>query len=167
MVATETQLNQMHPQMRKPYIEYDRRMAEKKIAYMITSVGRLSKQQFALYAQGRNDIKIVNMYRKLAGMGPIKPEDNKIVTWTLNSEHIIDLDDGNPDNDFSRAIDIAILKGVKNPTWDLKINVNQNDIPDYEESAAIAKAVGFVAGFYWKKKDPPHIQFPIKRSAVV
>jgi hypothetical protein len=162
MKATTAQFAQMHSQMRAPYLEYDRQMIAKGIDYKITSVARFVKEQVALYAQGRNPLEMVNMYRQLAGLGPIKEADNKIVTWTLKSDHLIDLDDDNPDNDYARAFDIVIMNG-KIPTWDLKADVNHDSIPDYKEAALIGKSVGFDPGFFWKKQDPPHYSWKLRK----
>lgn len=72
----------------------------------------------------------------------------KIVTWTRRSRHIT-----------GEAFDIAIKKDGK-PTWDLKANVNKNEIPDYAEAGAIGERCGIEWGGSWtsKKKDYPHFQ---------
>lgn len=70
-----------------------------------------------------------------------------IVTWTLKSLHIDGL-----------AFDFVIIKDKK-PCWDLKADVNDNDIPDYLEAGRIAEEVGLEWGGSWKKtKDYPHCQ---------
>ena len=71
-----------------------------------------------------------------------------IVTWTRKSKHIV-----------CKAFDIAIKKDGK-PTWDLKVNVNKNDIPDYAEAGAIGERCDLEWGGSWtaKKKDFPHFQ---------
>ena len=132
---------------------------EKEIPILITCTARLVREQVALYAQGREPLNHVNYLRGLVGMTPLTIQENKRkVTWTLNSNHLVDLDDGNPANDKSRAFDFCILKGQQ-PIWDLKIDVNDNDIPDYREVGEIAEAMGLKWGGRWKKRpDYPHIE---------
>ncbi len=71
-----------------------------------------------------------------------------IVTWTHKSLHI-----------QRKAFDIVILKDKK-PTWDLKVDVNDDQIPDYAEAGAIGERCGLEWGGSWtaKKKDYPHFQ---------
>jgi len=128
------------------------------IPYIITCTARKVKEQQALYAQGREDVEYVNTLRKAAGMPPIpENEDHYKVTWTLNSKHIIDLDDGRSDNDQARAFDFAITRnGV--PSFDLKVDVNHSGHPDYEEAGAIAESVGLKWGGRFKKPDRPHCE---------
>jgi len=93
-------------------------------------------------------------------MLPIKLfENRKKVTWTLASKHIVDLDDGNPGNDKARAFDIAIEKNQQ-PSWDLKADVNENDIPDYEEAGRIGESVGLKWGGRFRKPDYVHFELP-------
>ena len=68
------------------------------------------------------------------------------VTWTTNSRHT--------DRD---AFDIAIVKDG-NPVWDVKVNVNINEIPDYLEAGQIGESIGLVWGGRWGKPDYPHYQ---------
>lgn len=127
------------------------------IPFMITCTARTVNEQQAFYAQGRNDLATVNKLREIAGLAPISQSDNQKVTWTLHSEHLIDLDDGNPNNDKSRAFDIAITRDKK-PIWDLKVNVNGNKIPDYDEAGLIGESVGLKWGGRFSTPDRPHFQ---------
>jgi peptidoglycan L-alanyl-D-glutamate endopeptidase CwlK len=71
-----------------------------------------------------------------------------IVTWTHKSLHI-----------QRKAFDIAIVKDGK-AVWDLKVDVNKDDIPDYAEAGAIGERCGLEWGGSWisKQKDFPHFQ---------
>jgi peptidoglycan L-alanyl-D-glutamate endopeptidase CwlK len=140
------------------YKEFNIRMAKAGIPFVVTCTARTVKEQQALYAQGRDTLKNVNALRKMAGLPPITDKENKYkVTWTLNSKHLIDLDDGNTDNDKARAFDIVITdKGKAN--WDVKVNVNKNAIPDYEEAGKIAESIGLKWGGRWKTPDYPHFE---------
>jgi hypothetical protein len=128
------------------------------IPVMITCTARTVKEQCALYAQGREPIFDVNELRAMSGLPRITVEQNKNkVTWTLQSKHIIDLDDGNADNDKSRAFDIAIAPGGK-PVWDVKVDVNQDHISDYEQAGKIGEACGLRWGGRFKNPDMPHFE---------
>lgn len=127
------------------------------IPFIITCTARTVKEQRALYAQGRELLFDVNELREMAGLPRIKNEQNKIVTWTLASKHIIDLDDGNTHNDKSRAFDIVISPGGK-PCWDVKVDVNQDHISDYEQAGKIGESVGLRWGGGFKTPDMPHFE---------
>lgn len=139
---------------------FDERMKAAGIPYRLTCTARTVKEQIALYAQGREALPKTNLLRKLAGLLPINLiENRKKVTWTLASKHIVDLDDGNPDNDKARAFDIAIEKKGQ-PSWDLKADVNENDIPDYEEAGRIGESIGLRWGGRFRKPDYVHFELP-------
>jgi len=128
------------------------------IPFVITCTARTVKEQVALYAQGRDDLVIVNMLRCAAGLPPIDEEANqRKVTWTLKSNHLIDLDDQISDNDKSRAFDIAIVHAGK-PVWDVKVDVNADSIPDYEQAGKIGESVGLRWGGRFRRPDMPHFE---------
>lgn len=68
------------------------------------------------------------------------------VTWTRNSRHT-----------SRKAFDIAIIRDGK-VCWDIKADVNENEIPDYTEAGRIGESVGLVWGGNWKTPDYPHFQ---------
>ncbi len=175
MLATRDQLIQMHPKLRPLCLAHDAELIKKGIKARITCVARLAKEQVALYAQGRNDWETVNRYRELANLPKLvfdkddyslavslSPGKNKyIVTWTLNSPHLIDLDDEFTDNNWSRAYDIVILKKNGKATYDLKVDVDNNGISDYIDAAACGIRVGLVAGANFKDRlGRPRPDFP-------
>lgn len=123
------------PELYALYLEFDEGMKAAGVDYMLTCTERLQAEQNALFEQGRT-----------------KP--GRIVTWTRRSLHI-----RRPGEEGVRAFDIAIKKDGK-PTWDLKVNVNKNEIPDYAEAGAIGERCGLEWGGSWtsKKKDYPHFQ---------
>ena len=69
------------------------------------------------------------------------------VTWTLHSKHTERV-----------AFDIAILKDGK-PTWDVKVSVDGDSIPDYEEAGKIGEGLGLVWGGRWNTPDYPHFEW--------
>lgn len=151
-------LDDLVPELKEKAVQHQQKCKEAGIDIMFTCTARSTKEQIALYAQGRQGIEEVNELRRIAKMPPITEESNKrAVTWTLNSKHLIDLDDANPENDKARAYDIAVVKDGK-AVWDVKISLNENDIPDYEEVARIGEDLGIKAGARFKNPDFPHFE---------
>lgn len=147
----------MSPLLLDKYKLFEEKMKKTAIPFMITSVARTVKEQVALYSQGRDPLPTVNLLRKAAGLPPIKKIDNVKVTWTLQSKHLIDLDDGIEANNWSRAFDIAILDN-SNPTWNLKVDVNKDQLPDYKQAGKIGLSVGLIWGGNFKSPDYPHFE---------
>lgn len=145
--------------MQKKFALFKAKMDAAKITFIVTCTARTVKEQQALYAQGRQTLDEINVLRAMAGLSPISAlEAKNKVTSTLQSKHLVDLDDGVLENDKSRAFDIAIVKDKK-ATWDLKVNVNENETPDYFEAGKIGESVGLIWGGSWKNfKDYPHFE---------
>lgn len=140
------------------YSQFKTKMETAKISFILTCTARSVKEQQALYAQGRQSLMEVNIMRTMAGLPTITEEENKYkVTWTLQSKHLTDLEDGDSNNDKARAFDIAIMKDGK-ATWDIKVNVNKNDKPDYEEAGIIGESIGLKWGGRFKSPDYPHFE---------
>lgn len=62
-------------------------------------------------------------------------------------------------HNYGLAVDFAILKdGV--PVWDSKVDVDEDQIPDYEEVGEFAEGVGLEWGGRFKSiVDLPHVQY--------
>lgn len=155
----------LHPDLRELYYEFDRRMKEAGITYIVTCTARTILEQIALYAQGRMDIGDVLKLREIAGLDTSIPIEQlkKKVTWTLNSKHVTNMFDDELNNDFARAFDIAIIKRTGDKAqalWNLKADVNENYIPDYEEAGQIGEELGLVWGGRWKTEDLCHFELP-------
>jgi hypothetical protein len=130
----------------------------RRIYTAITSTARVVQCQYALYAQGRNPLEYVNMLRKAVGLPLITEKENqKKVTWTLKSKHLVNLDDQDPDNNFSEAFDFVVISNNV-AVWDIKADYNENELPDYEEVGSIAESHGLIWGGRWKNPDCCHIQ---------
>jgi len=128
------------------------------IPFIITCTARTVKEQMALWAQGRESLFDTNTLREIAGLPLIHLEQNNHkVTWTLKSNHIIDLEDGDPNNDRSRAFDIAITRENK-LVWDVKVDVNNDKKPDYIQAGEIGESVGLRWGGRFKTPDMPHFE---------
>lgn len=73
---------------------------------------------------------------ELYARGRTKP--GRKVTWTLKSKHI-----------EGTAFDIAVCKaGI--PEWNVKIDVDEDGIPDYFEAGQIGESIGLVWGGRFK-----------------
>ena len=151
-------IEDLTPELQEKFRQFDAAMKAAAIAYIVTCTARTVKEQVALYAQGREKRDTTNPLRKIAGLPPITWQANcHCVTWTLQSKHLVDLDDGNPDNDKSRAFDIAIVSEGR-PTWDIKVSTNDNSVPDYDEAGSIGESVGLKWGGRFRKPDRPHFE---------
>lgn len=151
-------VSDLTPAMQIKFKKFSAEMLSKGISFILTCTARTVDEQVALYAQGRKRMDEVNRLRIAAGLPLlININQNKIVTWTLKSNHLVDLDDGNPNNDKSRAFDIAITKDGK-PIWDIKVDVNQDQKPDYVQAGAIGESCGLRWGGWFKKPDCAHFE---------
>lgn len=124
-------------------------MASRKIEDLIPEMQELYKAFANAMAEANIPLLVTCTRRSqeeqdaLYEQGRTKP--GKIVTWTHKSKHIL-----------GEAFDIVILKEGK-PSWDLKVDVNDDEIPDYQEAADIGRKVGLRAGADFK--DFPHFEF--------
>ena len=151
------QVSDLTPSMQTKFKAFAFEMLSRGIPFVLTCTARTVLEQTALYAQGRQSVEGVNALRTLAGLPPITANQNKKVTWTLQSKHLIDLEDDIPGNDKSRAFDIAITRDGK-PVWDVKVDVNQDHISDYEQAGKIGESVGLRWGGKFKSPDMPHFE---------
>lgn len=143
-----------------------RSKAELNLSIIITSVDRTYLEQVALVLQGRLKLHSVNIARVTAGLSALKSEtENKTVSWTLDSKHVINPFDKIIDNDKSRAFDFGILDMNGKYMGDLKADVNKDNLPDYEQVCNLAEKqaeemdLPIVLGRDFKTPDYPHIQY--------
>ena len=119
---------------------------------ILTCTAREYIEQLALYSQGREELDMVNHKRENAGLPPIDAAHNIKVTWTLDSKHII-----GSGRAQAEAFDIAIVKNDK-AVWDVKADINGDNMPDYRQVAEIGKGFGLRAGADFKNPDYPHFE---------
>ena len=119
---------------------------------ILTCTARSAEEQRVLYAQGRESIEIVNHLRSNSGLPEISEHENRKVTWTLDSKHII-----NAKRAQAEAFDVALLNG-KQFLWDIKVDVRNDGIPDYEELARIGESLGLKPGARFSTPDYPHFE---------
>lgn len=139
-------------------LAFQRKCKEAGHDIIFTSVDRDYREQFAYYCQGREPLDTTNRFRKIAGLPPITQlENRKKITWTLNSKHIVNLDDERLDNDKARAFDFGIVYNGKYIT-DVKADVDKDNIEDYKECALIGESLGLISGMRFKNSDFPHLE---------
>jgi len=116
--------------------------SEKELGHLVivTSVDRLFREQMALFAQGRQPLMEVNILRFGVGWPAITEKENRKVTWTMASKHIINLLDLDPANDKARAVDFGIVIAGKYITEDKDLDAN--GIPEYDELGLLGEKIG-------------------------
>jgi len=140
--------------MQRKYRELKAEAAKVGLYFFITRTASILLEQQTLYLQGRESLEEVNHWREVCNWAPITEEQNKKVTWTLNSKHLINTDDLDYFNDHSLAFDIVLCdKNHKNIHWNDKADVNANEIPDYEELAKIGRRIDIDCGADFKDED--------------
>jgi len=164
-------IDDLIPQMRDKAQQFIDKCKSVGLSVILTCTARNIKEQIALYTQGRKSLEEVNKLRKEAGLYLISDDENKRkVTWTLNSNHIINLDDNEKDNDLAKAFDFVIIKDGK-ATYNVKESINNNDIPDYEECGRIGEKIGLKWGGRFKDSKgnptPDYVHFEYDENSVV
>lgn len=109
-------IDDLIPEMQAKVKEFAGRMAEIGIPWMLTCTYRSQQEQDELWSHGRN--------------GDTRPK----VTWTRKSRHT-----------KRTAFDIAILNEGQ-PNWNVKADVNENDVGDYFEAGQIGESIGLEWG---------------------
>lgn len=136
--------------------KWDAAMQAAGLDYIVTCTARDILEQMALYVQGRLSLEDVNRFRAVARLPLFVRNDQNahVVTWTLTSKHTVNPRDLNA---RAKAFDIAIVKAGK-PVWDLKVNVNNNELMDYTEAGALWEVYGGKWG--GRFGDPAHMEEP-------
>lgn len=152
-------INRMDPVLKEKYISFKGEMDLAGIPFIVTSVDRNILEQMALYVQKRLPLKDVNKFRKVAGLYLFQTEAENTgpVTQTLDSKHVVNILDSMIENDLSRAFDIAIIRDGK-AEWNLKADVNANNVADYDEAGLIGEKVGLRWGGRFSSPDKPHFE---------
>ena len=129
-------VSDLTPKMQEKFKEFAALMAEERIPFILTSTYRTQEEQEALWARGRTI------------------PHTKVVTWTKHSRHT-----------DREAFDIAIMRNGR-PVWDLKVNVNNDDIGDYFEAGVLGEYIGLVWGGRFSSPDYCHFELPKEESVV-
>lgn len=140
-------LNDLTPQTREKCIAFINACDERGIRVAIVETLRTRETQEAYYAQGRKPLEYVNLLRHKAGLWAITAKENRRkVTKTMDSKHF-----------HGTAFDVALVR-EGGCTWNLKEDMNDNDIADYDEIGPIGESVGLTWGGRWSWPDRPHFQ---------
>lgn len=150
-------INKLVPELKEKFWKFKEKAEAKGILFIVTCISRSILEQMALYVQGRLPVKDVNRFREVAGLPAITTKQNKKVTWTLSSKHVTNMFDKDLNNDLSRAFDIVLIKDKK-AVWNIKADINKNNIPDYEELGRIGEKLGLTWGGRWNPPDFAHFQ---------
>jgi len=121
--------------------------------------------QVAYYAQSREPLFVVNKLRKRAGLPPITEAQNKIaITWTMDSRHIVNLENDTTTDDKSHAVDLGIKDKNGHYVADANADTNKDKKIDFKQIGIIGKMIdpGMIWGGDWKGKkyDPQHWEEP-------
>ncbi len=175
-------LQDLHPIVAGMCRTFQALCKDKGIDVRITSTLRTEAEQLALFAQGRKSLREVNALRAEAGLPPITEKENKLrVTNSLTSLHQFGcafdvvltplhppLDKGGTKEGLNPPLDkgghgglYPLSKGRMEGgvTYDIKADINKNQIPDYEELGRIGESVGLTWGGRFKFRDYCHFQY--------
>ena len=120
-----------------------------KILFIVMSTKRTINEQFALYAQGREPLELVNKKRSIAGFHLLSEKENSDTVTNCDGILI------KSNHQDGSALDIVPLEGYK-PVWP------KNSDPRWKQISDVMKKYNFEWGGDWKKPDSPHYQIKIK-----
>jgi hypothetical protein len=141
-------ISDLTPRMREKILQLEKLLAEAGLSHFkICCTYRSQSEQNVVWMQGRKNLLEVNEARKSIGLSSITAKQNVKVTWRTVSVHT-----------SREAVDYYVEKDGKYCD-DLKVNINNNDLPDWKEFAQIAVFCGLESGYYWDKQDVPHLQW--------
>lgn len=142
------EIKELTPRMQLKIVIFETHLASQKLGHFKRSCTyRSQAEQNVLWKQGRVPLVEVNISRASIGLAAITEKQNKKVTWRSSSIHT-----------DREAVDYFILKDGKY-CEDLKVDIDQDDIPDWQEFGAIAESCGLEWGGRWAKPDYPHVQW--------
>jgi hypothetical protein len=134
--------------MQTKIIELERRLADAGLNFKRSCTFRSQAEHNALRKRGRFPLDQVNAAYKAVGLAPITMEENRRpVTWRKITIHTL-----------REAVDYyQEIAGKAN--YDIKVDADFDNIPDWKEFVQIAEDCGLEAGGRWKKADWPHVQW--------
>jgi hypothetical protein len=137
-------IEDLTPECAVKFHQFSMAMHEEGIQFIVTNTRRTLEEQKAYYAQGRERIEEVNRLRGIAGLPAIGYQENKIITKTMKSKHLM----GN-------AFDIAIVIDGE-IIWNVNLDYDGDGVAEYKEAALIGESVGLRAGLRFG--DAPHYE---------
>jgi peptidoglycan L-alanyl-D-glutamate endopeptidase CwlK len=137
----------VHPKMRQKVLCIIQEMYQDGIRFSVHTGMRSYQQQAALYAQGRESLQHVNEMRRRVGYYRLSTKENRYrVTWVKFSWHNTGL-----------AVDL-----VEDGSSKRGIQWSWRNIKNFHKIGKYAKKHGLQWGGWWRKKDWPHLQYPVK-----
>jgi peptidoglycan L-alanyl-D-glutamate endopeptidase CwlK len=124
-----SKLDGLHPQVREKAEALVKICAAAKIPIVVTQGLRTIAEQDALYAQGR----------------------------TTKGPKVTNARGGTSYHNYGLAFDIAVKKDGK-LSWEDKVDVDEDGVPDYVEVGEIGEQLGLEWGGRWAHQDLPHFQ---------
>ena len=143
-------IKDLTPRMQEKILNFERCLNEAGLGHFKKCCTyRSQAEQDALYMQGRKPLEEVNAARVAVGLWEIDEATNKRkVTWRKSSIHT-----------DREAVDYFALVDGKYCD-DLKVDVDKDSIPDWQEFGKIAEKCGLEWGGSWKKSpDFPHVEW--------
>jgi hypothetical protein len=141
-------IEDLEPDFQQEIIDFEQKLEDEGLTWFKRCCTyRSQAEQDALHKRGRYPLHIVNEAYKAVGLAPITAKENeRPVTWRKVSDHTA-----------RRAVDYYIEWDGRYVS-DIKADIDDNDIPDWEEFGEIAMECGLEWGGSWVKKDMPHVQ---------
>jgi peptidoglycan L-alanyl-D-glutamate endopeptidase CwlK len=148
-VMSSRKIKDLTPRMQEKILFFERCLNEAGLGHFKKcSTFRSQLEQDALYMQGRKPLEEVNAARRAVGLWEIDESTNKRkVTWVKVSVHT-----------SREAVDYFALVDGKYCN-DLKVDVDKDSIPDWQEFGKIAEECGLTWGGRWRSPDYPHVQW--------
>lgn len=141
-------IEDLTPRMQAKILVFESRLKDAGLSHFRRSCTyRSQAEQNALWKMGRESLLDVNAARAAVGLAAITEKQNRKVTWRAVSIHTC-----------REAVDYYVYRDGK-ADWDIKVDINDNDIPDWREFGAIAASCGLEWGGNWRKPDVPHVQW--------
>jgi hypothetical protein len=147
-------LNDLKPLMRQRIVLFEAQLEKDGLHFHRSCVLRSQAEHDALWMRGRYPLEVVNAAYKKAGLAPITEKENeREVTWVRTSRHT-------PKPGETQVDAVDYYQEVKGrASYDLKVDADFDNIPDWKEFVRIAWQCGLEAGANWEKKDWPHVQW--------
>lgn len=133
----------LHPLLQQKALQLIKLCAQAGFSILITQGLRTWAEQEAIYAQGRVSLAQVNALRKKAGLSPIVPKENRIVS---------NASAGKSWHNYGLAFDFVVLDALQKADWN-------SSHPQWAKAGALGTSIGlFWGGNFKKSKDMPHFE---------
>jgi hypothetical protein len=141
-------IEDLTPRMQQRILLFEAQLEQEGLHFHRSCTLRTHEEQSALWMRGRYPLNVVNAAYESVGLAPITDAENeRPVTWVRISIH-----------EPGEAVDYyQEVKGKA--SYDIKVDADFDNIPDWVEFTRIAGMCGLDAGGNWDKRDWPHVQW--------